>query len=121
MDRPEGWVRDATGTEIRGSYVPQRDPVPDGYRVGLFTEDDRSWTVPAPFGARCRYVPGPGHRTCGRPAVVALLRGKARWGYCDLQAHLYGRVYDPGPPPRLLSPRLYQAPTPPTGTGDDRP
>lgn len=121
MHRPPGWVRDATGSEIRGSHVPQRDPIPDGHRIGLFVEDDRSWTVPAPPGARCRFVPGPGHRTCGRPAVVALLRGKARWGYCGLQEHLYGRVYDPGPPPRLLSPRLYPDPTSLIPATDDRP
>lgn len=121
MEPPAGWVRDATGSEIRGSYVPHRDPVPDGHRIGLFPEDDRDWQVPAPPYARCRYTVGPGHHTCGRPAVASLARGPNRWGYCDHQEHLYGRVYDPGPPARLLSPRLYQAPTPPTVTADDRP
>lgn len=103
-------VRDATDEEIRGSYWPD-GVVPAGHRVVLVdaAEYDPDWSLLA-LGRRCRYTTGPGNVTCKRPAVVLLNRGSGSrpqwWGYCDLQGHLYGRVYEPGPPPRLLVPIL---------------
>lgn len=107
-----GYDRDLTDTEVADTYWP--GGLPDGYRAGWFDAladgYELDWALADDDKTRCRFTVGPGHRTCGRPAVVTLRRGKsARWGYCDLTEHLYRRRYDPGPPPRLWTARLYSA------------
>lgn len=75
---------------------------PEGFHFEAVQEDS-DWITP-PIGAgRCRGNAGSGHRACGAPAVVTLMRrrswrngysGQTPWDYCA--EHMYGRWIEDG-------------------------
>jgi hypothetical protein len=51
-------------------------------------------------GKTCRFPVPPDKRACGRPGVIAVMRGIKRdtpWYYCDWLEHSYGAWVEPGP------------------------
>lgn len=98
-----GYIREAEPEDIRRLNPPDmRWVVVDALVAG-------DWQ-PAKDGMRCRYMM-PGRRSCKRPAVVMLNRGRYRlytrednwWGYCEDPDHLFGRKWVDG---RLEDARL---------------
>ena len=93
---------------VRAASRPsQPDGLPHGFAwVVEPDEGPLGWLTAMPAetsGNRCRLI-GPGHRSCGQPAVAWLRRGRYYWAYCG--GHLYGRWIEDG---RVVGWRLRQA------------
>lgn len=65
-----------------------------GYEWHPVVDDDQAVRL-VTQPRRCRYVVGPGHRSCGGDALIEMRRGAASparwWGYCLDDGHGYGR------------------------------
>lgn len=74
---------------------PWDDP-PEGFHFEM-AEQEQKWITPPVGKGKCRFTVGH-YQTCGKPAVVTLMRrhgkGDAPWDYCA--EHMYGRWVEDG-------------------------